>query len=271
LTYGGRLEALFTVPSATTVTATNNAYAGQSVSLTAASYTPTSFCTHLAARLNAVAPPATGAWAVTLSTGSSGTGKVTIAGNSDFTLAFTTATVGTILGFVGADTTGSLSSPATGTQNARGLWLPDAPIDLEGDPDCAPKVTDSRATESPTGGVITLGGNTKYVHKGLRWSHVTRARMIERHATTTYASLEQWLNDTQFGAGHTWFSRGSAFQVYWDNAGTDRILGYDLNSGTGPTYGWKLSPAIGSFEPQKVQSGWVGMYSYTFPRLVSVG
>jgi hypothetical protein len=268
MSYGGRIEAFFTVPSATTIAATNSGGTGTAVSLTAGNYTPTSYCAHLQSRLNAVRAPAT--WTVSLSTGPSGTGKVTIdCVGETWAITWTTAAAGTVIGYAG--NIASTSDPAVSDYNARGLWLPGCPLHLAGDPDRAPKVTDNRSSESPTGGSITLGGNKKYVHKNLRWSHVTRARMFEGSASTTYSSLQQWFDDTQFGDGHTWFARGSAFQAYWDNAGSDRILGYDLNAGAGPTNGWKLSPALDRFEPQKVSEGWIGMWSFVFPRLASEG
>ncbi len=260
---GGRLEAFFTVPSATTVTATNSGGASTSVSLTAGLYTATSFCAHLQARLNAVRTPAT--WTVTLSTGTSGTGLVTIdCVGETWALTFTTALAGTVLGFVG--NIASTTDPSVGTNTARGVCLLDCPLTLDGDPARAPKNTDNRSSESPSGLSITLGGTKKYVHRNLRWTHVTRTRMY-----TGTSSLRQWFDDTQFGDGHAWFSRGSAFQVYWSNAGTDEILGSDLNSGAGPTAGWTLAPAVAQFEPGRTSEGWLGMCSFTFPRIVSAG
>ena len=268
MAHGGRLEAFFTVPSSTTVTATSPGGGTDSVSLTAGTYTPTSFCAHLQARLIAV----NGAgWTVTLSTGTSGTGLVTIDCSSEpYALTFTTAEVGTVLGFVG--NISSTSSPSVGTQNARGLWLPKCPVTLEGHPSRAPKVTDARSTMGPTGRTLTLKGTSRYRHRGLRWSHIAKAQCFEAHATTTYASLQQWIDDTQFGDGHSWFRPGSRFQAYWSNNGTDAIIGADLNSGTGPTYGWTCVPAIASFEPTRVsQQGLLEWWSFEIPELVSEG
>lgn len=252
------------------MTGTNAHAAGAptSVSLTAGTYTPTSYCAHLAARLNAVMTGG-GTWTVTLSTGTSGTGLVTI----DCTgvasaLTFTTAAAGTVIGFVGD--IASDTAAATGTQNARGLWLPDCPLELEGDPVRAPEVTDLRFSEGPTGTMFALVGNTKYRHRGLRWSHVARARTWEGSATTTYASWQQWFRDTQIGSGHSWFTPGSAFQVYWDNAGTDAIVGADLNAGAGPDAGWKLS-GLNSIEPKRRDENWLGYFTIEIPTIVTSG
>jgi hypothetical protein len=187
-------------------------------------------------------------------------------------LAFTSAAAGTVIGFVGD--IASRTTATTGTQNARGLWLPDCPLMVEGDPLVAPKVTDSRATEGPRGKVITYISNTKRVHKLLRYSHVSRARVWESSATTTYASLQQWIDDTQYAAGHAWFaSAGSAFHVYWDNNGTDTILGYELNSGSGPSAGWNFAEAISDLSAniRRVDEGYLGQLAVEFPRLVSEG
>ncbi len=266
---GGRLESFFTVPSGVTVSATNSGGGPTSVSITAGSYTITSFIAHLVVRLNAVRTPAN--WSGSVSTGASGTGLVTLNCTGTWALTFTTAEVGTVLGFVGD--IGSRSSAATGTQNARGLWLPNCPAVVELDPLSAPKVTDSRSAESPLGLVITYKGTSKRVHKMLSYSHVERGRVFESSATTTYASLQQWLDDTQYGDGHTWFTPGSAFQVYWDNSGTDVLLGYELNSNAGPTYGWAFSPAISDLSEhvRRVDAGWLGQLAVNFPRLVSRG
>ena len=95
MAFGGRLESFFTIPASTTVTATNATGGPTSVSLTAGSYSPTSYCAHLQARLIAVRTG--GTWTVTLSTGSAGTGLVTInCTDGAWALTFTTAAAGTV-------------------------------------------------------------------------------------------------------------------------------------------------------------------------------
>jgi hypothetical protein len=271
--FASRFDAFFTVPSGSSVAATNSGGTATAVSLTAGNYTIATFCTHLQARLNAVRTPA--AWTVTPNYTSSvilipGTCLLNCAGET-WALTFTTAAVGTLLGFVG--NIASRATEATGSQNFRGLYMPDCPLDLEGDPVRAPIVTDTRSTESPTGAVYSIGGTSKYRHRGLRFSHVTRARTFEGSSTPTYSSLEQWLKDTQWSAGHTWFSRGSKFQIYWDNGGTATIVGADLNSGSGPTNGWAFSPAVDSIDGvvKKASGSWLGMWSVDFPPIVSEG
>ncbi len=268
MTFGGRLEAFFTVPSAVTIAAKNGSGGPTSVSLTAGSYTPTTYLAHVVTRLNAVMGASD--WSGSLSTGTSGTGFVTLT-NPDvgWTITWTTPEAGTALGFAG--NIGATTGAAVGTRNARGLFLPDCPLYTVAHPASAPEFSDMRSTESPTGEVISLVGSYRYEHSGLRYSHVPVAKCVEYAATTTYASWEQWIKDTQTGRGHTWFSIGSAFQVYWDSAGTDTLLGIAMNSGAGPTYGWKASPPLKDFSPKRVDQAWNGMWSIEIPRLVSAG
>lgn len=266
MTFGGRLEALMTVPSGVSVSATNSGGGPTSVSLTAGSYTPTEFVAHLVARLNTVRTPAN--WSGSLSVGPSGTGLVTLNCTGTWALTFTTAEVGTVLGFAG--NISSTSSAETGTQNARGLWLPKCPVTMDMDLSIAPEQYVSVATTSPTGETVTLIGPKKYKHTNVVWSHVARDRVFEGAETTTYASWQSWLRDTQWGVGHSWFSPGSAFKAYWSNAGSEEAIGGDLNTGAGPSNGW-TSPAPIRLAPQRVEEGWDGIWRIVIQSIVSSG
>ncbi len=262
-----RLEAIFPVTADYTVAATNFGGGPTAVTMTAGSYTPTSFVTMFVARLNAVRTGGTWSGSISYTTG-----LVTLnCTGGAWALTFTTATLGTLLGFVGNIGSGSVA--VTGTQNARGLWLPGCPTFTTNDPISAPEHTDSRTVETPTGDTQSLGGSCKYVHRGIRWTHVERALVHEGAATTANASFQQWLRDTQWGRGHAWFTRGSKFQIYWTNAGSSAIVGSDLNSGSGPTNGWSFAPAIASLEQvvKRVDESWVGQLSVSIERVVSDG
>lgn len=267
--YGGRVEGFLTVPSGATIAATNSGGTGTSVSLTAGSYSVSSYLAMLQSRLNAVRTPAN--WTVTLSSGRASTGLVTIDCTGEtYAITWTTAAAGTAAGFSGAIT--STSDPSVSTVSPPGLWLPDCPLTVDGHPDIANKQTDSRTTEGPWGETTTYKNTHSYQHTGWKYSHVPVERI--REATNAAGqSLEQWLNDTQFGDGHAWFTPGSKFQIYWDSNGTDRLVGLDMNSGAGPTYGWSFSPAITSLQDLIKRSGgeWLGMWSVDFPRIVSRG
>lgn len=266
---GGRIEAFFTVPSAVTISVTNNGGGPTVVTLAAGSYTPTSFCTYLQGALTAQRAPSSGAWSVSLSTGAAGTGRVTIAMSAGtFSITWTSTAARDMLGYTGTITA---QTSLTATTNFRGLWLPGCHVTLLGDPVSAPKVTDAQSTEGPTGTVLTLKSTSKRMHQGVAWRFVTRGRTHKNSESPAYSSFESWLDDTQFGDGHAWFSVGSGIQVYWDNAGTDAILGADLNAGGGPTDGWKMSPAIGSFSPRLASGQWLGLWTIELPQLVAVG
>lgn len=153
----------------------------------------------------------------------------------------------------------------TGTTSARGVWLPDCPINLDGDPDQAPSVTDRRDTESPTGVVLSLVGNRKYRHRNVRWPAVPRSATWESAVTVTRSSYEQWLIDTQFGLGHSWFRPGARVQVYWDRAGSLVTLGNAQNID-----GWFVK-GIASTEPTMTSPPYTGLWNITWPELVSDG
>lgn len=269
VTFGGRVEGFLTIPAGVTIAATNSGGTSTPVSLTTGSYSVSQYLAHLQTRLNAVRTPAN--WTVTLSTGRGGTGFVTIdcVGES-WSIAWTTAAAGTAAGFPA--TISLTSDPSTATVAPPGLWMPDCPVVVDGHIDMAPKETDTRSTEGPWGETTTYTNTRLYAHTGWSYSHVPVTRIRELTGAENN-SLEQWLNDTQFGAGHAWFSPGSKFQIYWDDAGTDRLVGYDLNAGAGPTYGWGFSPAVSSMNDliKRVSDQWLGMWSVQFPRIVSKG
>jgi hypothetical protein len=146
----------------------------------------------------------------------------------------------------------------TSTKQARGLWFPDCPLSLEGDPDQAPKVTDARSTMSPSRSVITLVGNSGYQHKGVLWSHVPKNRTWESAVTYSNASWEYFSNECLLGLGSSWFTPGSEIQIYYDSAGTQKAVGNTYNSGAGIA-GWQ-TVNLNSIEPRKSDGTWDGLW-----------
>jgi hypothetical protein len=167
--------------------------------------------------------------------------------------------------------TGNLSGATTNTAttHARGLWLTDCPLNLEGDPSQAPRVTDLRTTVSPTGGVLGLSGNSMYRHRGIVWSHVPKAQTWESAATYANGSFETFAKDAIYGLGHAWFTPASPLQIYWNDAGTQRALGYTFNSNAGVA-GWSVL-SLSSTEPKKSIDGWTGYFRIEFGDVVAVG
>jgi hypothetical protein len=272
MSIAGRIEAFFVVPSGVTISVSNNGGGPTVVSIAAGSYTITSFCAYLQAALTAQRAPSSGSWSVTVSTGASGTGLVTIAVTADtYSITWTSTVLRNLLGFTANIAT---QATVTGTINAGGLWLPGCPLQIDGDPDSAPPVIPMLGVESPYGVVTTYSaGGLAYVHERLAYSHVTRDRAHVVAETTPGASFQQWLKDTQWALGHAWFSLASAFQIYWSNVGVDRIVGYELNAGAGPTNGWSFSPPIVKLTDHvKIASSpWLGMWRIELPRIVSQG
>jgi hypothetical protein len=157
----------------------------------------------------------------------------------------------------------------TGTEQARGLFFPDCPINLSTHPSQAPRVTDLRQSEGPTGVVLGLAGNSKYRHRGLIWSHVPSTQVWESEATYTNGSWQTFLDDTQFGMGHSWFTPSSRVQIYWQNGANTELLGSALNDGDG-TAGWFLK-GLTSCEPPLSVPPYTGLYRIEIPEIVSDG
>jgi hypothetical protein len=183
-----------------------------------------------------------------------------------FSLAWTSTNLRDLLGFT-ADIS-SANSPQTGTKQARGLWRPDCPLSLaKSTTKMAPIITDRKTTIGPTGATYSHKGTKRYEQASAKWSLVEKQYIEESSATYANASLEQFLKDTQWGEGHSWFAVGSLIQIY-DNAGY--ILGQDLNSGAGPD-GWTWIDSDKFMAERTDQRGYDGLWSVEIPRLVSSG
>ncbi len=267
MTFDGRLEALVTVPAGVSVSATN-AGGTATVFLPQNTYFVSTLLSTLQSQLNSTSP-LSATWTVSLSTGPAGTGQVTINGGGTWSLSWTAAgmTLQTLLGF---DVTGNISNSVaavTGSKQCRGVWIPDCPIRLDGDPQRAPIVTDLRTTMSPTGKVLGLVGNVFYRHTKVTWSHVDISRTWEAKTTIANSSFELFMKDTQLGQGLSWFTPATPLQIY-DLTGTK--LGIDLNGGTGPTNGWQIAD-VSSVEPPKADPAWTGRWTIELPQIVSQG
>lgn len=157
----------------------------------------------------------------------------------------------------------------TSTQQAKGLWLPDCPINLDRDPEQAPRASDLRTSESPTGVVLGLCGNFKYRHTGLVYSHVPRAQAWDSAATYANGSWEEFFYETQMGLGSSFFTPASPLQFYWDNAGVQTLLGAQGNSGAGLA-GWTITD-LSSIEPKQPAGQWTGLFRIDIGTVVSSG
>lgn len=213
----------------------------------------------------------------TSTTGTFRTGANTwIAGDTDFLMSALYVTTGTSVATgLSANLSAALSSFATymksqtGTQQAKGLWFPDCPLGLDGDPEQAPLVTDRRTTISPTKAAYALCGNSGYEHTGLVYSHVPRDRTWESEATYTNGSWEMFAKDCIMGLGHDWFTASSPLQFYWSNAGVLTLLGDAGNSGAGMS-GWQVVDLRG-INPKRSVGDWTGLFRIEIGTVVTDG
>ena len=218
---GTRLEARITFLTAQVMSVAITAIAGSpfTVTVAAGSYFPSDLLTELAAQLNA-ATALDGAFTVTASLGSSGTGIVTIAhATQTVTITWTTATeLRDVLGF-----TGTLTPAATsfvGTNHMRGVWLSGAPFNAPRGTDAGHTETDRSEAVGPDGTVTALVRNSRVRLPESVWPVVLRARALTSGETVTGESFETWWLDTH-GARYTYFSVAPQVRLYWDaDAGT---------------------------------------------------
>jgi hypothetical protein len=183
-----------------------------------------------------------------------------------FSLTWTSTNLRDLLGFT-ADIS-SANTPQTGTKQAKGVWRPNCPLFLaEATTKMAPRVTDLRSTVGPTRVTYSLKGTGGYEHANLSWKYVPKAQVQESAATYANASWEQFLKDTQWAEGHSWFSTGSLVQIYDENG---YILGQDLNSGAGSD-GWTMF-GVDRFNAKRTDArGYDGLWTIEIPRLASSG
>jgi len=204
------------------------------------------------------------AWTVSMSTS---TGLVSIGwtgyATPTWSLSWSSTALRDVMGFTANIT--NVTTTQTGTQQARGVWIPDCPLNIEGDPERAPLVSDARSSMSPTGQVITLVGNTYRRHRNVHWSHVPIAQVWDGEATYENASWEEFFAETQLGLNSSWFTPGSLIQIYYSNAGSDALLGADAT-----ITGWSII-GITSIEPQKSVGDWTGLWRIELPQIVAAG
>lgn len=258
----GRLEAFLTVPVGVTVAATNGGGGPTTVTVPAGSYTATGLAAAFQAALNTSRPSG---WTVSISTSATGTGKVSISCSSTFSITWTSTDLRDALGFTANIV--SAATTQTAANCARGLWMPDAPLTLDGDTARAPIVSDLRTTVSPTGYTYGLSGTRFYRHKNLRWSHVPKARVWEVEAIaagTPRNSWETWFLQTQIGGVAAWLSAASRFELY-DHNGTELGADYAVS-------GWFVGGGLAAIEPRRSgNSDWVGLWEIAIPEVVSNG
>lgn len=155
----------------------------------------------------------------------------------------------------------------TSTKQARSLWLPSCPFNIDDDPRTAPLDTDAIKSQGPTGIVITHVGNEKYKHTNARWEAVPINRYRAASAEYVNGSFEEFWEQTQLGKGNSWQAPGSQLQIYYDENGTATAVGSDESIS-----GWYVVAGGGLKDvARRREQGWTGYWTITFPTLVSSG
>lgn len=263
-TFGGYISAAFTVPSGITASVTTNSGGPTAVTVTAGAYDSIDdFLTAFVAALTAARPVTAGAWTITNTLANAGaTPLITIAVTAGtFSITWTSTDLRDMLGFAGNI---SAVSTATGDSAVRGVWQPDSPIVTAGRYASAPTKTDVRRSLTPTGDMYTHIGNQRYEHKDLRWSSCPTHKIWRVDETVDNESLQQWLDDTQWGNGHAWFSVGSKVRIFTHDGnsvgGEDNVDNWSLDGFDG----------IGQLVT-RVDNGWDGLWACVIPQAVANG
>lgn len=244
----GRIEAKVTVPAGGwSVAATNGGGGPTTVTISAGDAYPSDLLSTFETQLNASRPSG---WTVTKGFGEGGTGKVSIACSTTFSITWSSTTLRDVLGFTA--NISSASSTQTGTSAMKGVWLPDCPLMAEDDATVGAYQTDQRTSISPSGAVYTVAGNSYRRLRGLSWSHVSKDRA--RSTSSAPMPFEQFWYEAQCG-GHSAFAAGARMALYSD-ADTPTLLGYYHGAGRADT---DMDPSV---------RGWAGRWSIAFPDLI---
>lgn len=264
-TFAGYVSAGFTLPNSITISVTTNSGGPTAVAITPEYYESIDgFLTEFVFQLNAQRPVTAGTWTVTNTLANAGAPPlITIAVTAGtFSITWTSTVLRDLLGFAANI---SAQTSATGTTAVRGVWQPDCPLTTMKRHRSAPLKTDMRQSRAPTGTVYANVGNERYQHDDVRWSHVPSHKAWRIDETVTNESLQQWLDDTQWGRGHAWFAVSSKC----------RVIAHDGNlvgGGDSINNWWPTGiTSVGDIVTDRVAEGWDGYWSVRFPALESDG
>lgn len=259
MTFAGHIEATVTIPSDVTISVTTNGGGPTTVTITSGDYFLEDFLEQLHDDLTTQRSVSGGAWTVSLSTGASGTGLVTISVSSGtYSITWTSTNLRNLLGFtsnISAQTT------STGVVIPSGFWMPDCPLSIATRLESAPRVTDLRSAKTPSGRLFSHVGNSFRRHRDIQYSHCESRRIWAIDAVTANESLERFLDDTQFGQGHAWFSPSSKVRIMahtGDYVGESYVDGWYIKGVT------SMDDVV-----RRVENGYDGLWSFSIPELCS--
>lgn len=193
----GRLEARYLLTSPWTGTISNSLGGLSTWTVAAGAYYATALAAAFQAAFRAVVNPFA-TWTVTIASGESGTGRVTIdkGAAGAWSLNWTSTDARDALGFTAA--IAAVTVPQTGPNAMLGLWLPDSPIDLPSLIGTGFLRSDLRQSKSRTGAVYSIGSSTYREIPNVRWSHVSRARAFP--ASTALMDWDTFCDHCFFGS-----------------------------------------------------------------------
>lgn len=255
--FNGYVHAARTIPSGVTASVTTNAGGPTVVTLTPGSFRTVSLMlSSIMSDFDTQRPITGGSWQGGFElAGQNGLVTIQTSNASLFSITWVDTNLRDILGFA-ADIVAQTS--ATATKQARGFWRPDCPIYIEGGRyRSAPRVSDEHQTVSPNGFTISHVGNMKYRHKGVQWSKCPNHKIWIIDEGTTCESLEQFLLDTQWRQGISWFSTGAKKAI---TAHDGNLVGSGLN-------GWYWMGCRDMDAIVKRVSDWDGLWNVTIPKM----
>lgn len=199
----------------------------------------------LAAQLNADATLA-GTYTVTISAGSFGTGKVTIASSVDFTAEWNVSALRLLFGFDGDLDTVSTDSFVS-DNHVEGLWLPQAPVETPYGLGSSGRPRSAAHVSVSPGGHMTAYHGPKHTRNEYRYAAVVATKVIQAQETTAGESYESfWLDGIRGEA--TWATSGRSLRFY-------------ASADTDATY--LTHHVINQTEPEidRVDPAWDGLWS----------
>lgn len=262
-TFAGAIGAAIPVPAGITASVTTNSGGPTPVTLTADTYdSMEDLLTEFVAVLTATRPVTAGAWTAAATFMDAGsTPQLTIGVTAGtFSITWSSTDLRDLLGFTANI---SAQTSATGAGSMRGVWQPNCPLVPDARHRSAPPMTDARRARGPTGVVTMHVGNSRYKHSNLRYSHIPADKIWRVDEVVANESLQQFLDDTQWGAGHAWFGVGSKCRIWTSD-------GYQLGEDDA-VVNWWPEGFTGLGELVTRVDGWDGLWSCAFPAVSSDG
>ena len=197
----------------------------------------------LQSQLNADATLA-GTFTVTISAGSSGTGKLTIASTAAFSATWPDSALRLLLGF---DSSLSSATSHTSDNHVQGLWLPQAPVETPYGLSSAGKPRSAVSVSVSPGGHMTAYHGPKHKRNEYVYPVVQVAKVIQAQESTEGESYESWWLDGVRGEA-SWATSGRSARFYASADVDGTYLTYHIINQTEP-------------EVDRVNQNWDGQWS----------